>query len=166
MQYIPPNQQQGVSGEEFQEIFSVFLSLSALCVCKLSIAICWQTELSQKSVAYHYKIFVCLFVLIFKLYNIVLVLPYFSMNPPQVYTRSPSWAQQQTSQWGATRAHPTKDHLSRANEGITAAQPTRDHPSPSMRDHHNPANERPPQPSQWKTVTLLAPSFLQWTLCL
>ena len=91
MQYIPPNQQQGVSGEEFQEIFSVFLSLSALCVCKLSIAICWQTELSQKSVAYHYKIFVCLFVLIFKLYNIVLVLPYFSMNPPQVCTRSPSW---------------------------------------------------------------------------
>ena len=106
MQYIPPNQQQGVSGEEFQEIFSVFLSLSALCVCKLSIAICWQTELSQKSVAYHYKIFVCLFVLIFKLYNIVLVLPYFSMNPPQVCTRSPSW----TLLPPPSPYHPYKEH--------------------------------------------------------
>ena len=28
---------------------------------------------------------------IFKLYNIVLVLPYINMNPPQVYTCSPSW---------------------------------------------------------------------------
>ena len=27
----------------------------------------------------------------FKLYNIVLVLPYISMNPPQVYLCSPSW---------------------------------------------------------------------------
>ena len=31
------------------------------------------------------------FCFIFKLYNIVLVLPYISMNPPQVYTCSPSW---------------------------------------------------------------------------
>ena len=30
--------------------------------------------------------------LFFKLYNIVLVLPYINMNPPQVYTCSPSWA--------------------------------------------------------------------------
>ena len=28
MQYIPPHQQQGLSGEEFQEIFSIFLSLT------------------------------------------------------------------------------------------------------------------------------------------
>ena len=32
-----------------------------------------------------------LFYLIFKLYNIVLVLPNIEMNPPQVYPRSPSW---------------------------------------------------------------------------
>ena len=31
------------------------------------------------------------FFFIFKLYNIVLVLPYINMNPPQVYTCSPSW---------------------------------------------------------------------------
>ena len=31
------------------------------------------------------------FYFIFKLYNIVLVLPYIEMNPPQVYTCSPSW---------------------------------------------------------------------------
>ena len=41
--------------------------------------------------------FVCLFVFnfkfyfIFKLYNIVLVLPNIEMNPPQVYMCSPSW---------------------------------------------------------------------------
>ena len=29
--------------------------------------------------------------IIFKLYNIVLVLPYINMNPPQVYTCSPPW---------------------------------------------------------------------------
>ena len=35
----------------------------------------------------------CLFFLFiyFLLYNIVLVLPYINMNPPQVYTCSPSW---------------------------------------------------------------------------
>ena len=33
-------------------------------------------------------IFFCLFIL---LYNIVLVLPYINMNPPWVYTCSPSW---------------------------------------------------------------------------
>ena len=32
-----------------------------------------------------------LFYFIFKLYNIVLVLPNVKMNPPQVYPRSPSW---------------------------------------------------------------------------
>jgi len=32
-----------------------------------------------------------LFYFIFKLYNIVLVLPYIEMNPPQAYTCSPSW---------------------------------------------------------------------------
>ena len=31
------------------------------------------------------------FYFIFKLYNIVLVLPNIEMNPPQVYPRSPSW---------------------------------------------------------------------------
>jgi len=31
-----------------------------------------------------------LFYFIFKLYNIVLVLPYIEMNPPQAYTCSPS----------------------------------------------------------------------------
>ena len=31
------------------------------------------------------------FYFIFKLYNIVLVLPYIEMNPPQVYMCSPSW---------------------------------------------------------------------------
>ena len=41
-------------------------------------------------------LFVCLFIFfifyfIFKLYNIVLVLPYIEMNPPQAYTCSPSW---------------------------------------------------------------------------
>ena len=43
-------------------------------------------------------VFVCVCVVenfflnfIFKLYNIVLVLPYINMNPPQVYTCSPSW---------------------------------------------------------------------------
>ena len=31
------------------------------------------------------------FYFIFKLYNIVLLLPYIEMNPPQAYTCSPSW---------------------------------------------------------------------------
>ena len=31
------------------------------------------------------------FILFFKLYNIVLVLPYIEMNPPQAYMCSPSW---------------------------------------------------------------------------
>ena len=35
--------------------------------------------------------FLFLFYFIFKLYNIVLVLPNIEMNPPQVYTCSPSW---------------------------------------------------------------------------
>ena len=34
------------------------------------------------------------FYFIFKLYNIVLVLPYIEMNPPQAYTCSPSWTWQ------------------------------------------------------------------------
>ena len=36
-------------------------------------------------------IYLFFFYFIFKLYNIVLVLPYIKMNPPQVYTCSPSW---------------------------------------------------------------------------
>ena len=48
---------------------------------------------------YIFLLFGCLFVLmfflkfyfIFKLYNIVLVLPNIEMNPPQVYLCSPSW---------------------------------------------------------------------------
>ena len=32
-----------------------------------------------------------IYIYIYKLYNIVLVLPYINMNPPQVYTCSPSW---------------------------------------------------------------------------
>ena len=35
--------------------------------------------------------FYFLFIYLFKLYNIVLVLPYIKMNPPQVYMCSPSW---------------------------------------------------------------------------
>ena len=35
-------------------------------------------------------LFFFVFYFIFKLYNIVLVLPYINMNPPQVYTCSPS----------------------------------------------------------------------------
>ena len=36
-------------------------------------------------------LFVCFFNFIFKLYNIVLVLPNIEMNPSQVYMCSPSW---------------------------------------------------------------------------
>ena len=36
-------------------------------------------------------LFIFIFYFIFKLYNIVLVLPNIEMNPPQVYTCSPSW---------------------------------------------------------------------------
>ena len=54
------------------------------------------------SVPFAFFVFFCLFVLfcfvfylqfyfIFKLYIIVLVLPNIKMNPPQVYTCSPSW---------------------------------------------------------------------------
>ena len=43
-----------------------------------------------------YTDFVCLFVspfilFLFLLYNIILVLPYINMNPPQIYKCSPSW---------------------------------------------------------------------------
>ena len=38
-----------------------------------------------------YFLFFFKFYFIFKLYNIVLVLPNIKMNPPQVYPRSPSW---------------------------------------------------------------------------
>ena len=37
---------------------------------------------------FHYSFWICFF---FLLYNIVLVLPYTDMNPPEVYMCSPSW---------------------------------------------------------------------------
>ena len=54
----------------------LFLAVLALCLC------------------FFFLFFIYLFFkfyFIFKLYNIVLVLPYINMNPPQVYTCSPSW---------------------------------------------------------------------------
>ena len=35
--------------------------------------------------------YIYIYIFFFLLYNIVLVLPYINMNPPQVYTCSPSW---------------------------------------------------------------------------
>ena len=45
---------------------------------------------SRKSKFETYLYNIC-FLFYFSLYNIVLVLPYINMNPPQVYTCSPSW---------------------------------------------------------------------------
>ena len=45
----------------------------------------WQRKLVFILIFYNRSIF------IFLLYNIVLVLPYINMNPPRVYTCSPSW---------------------------------------------------------------------------
>ena len=45
----------------------------------------WQCKVVFILIFYNRSIF------IFLLYNIVLVLPYINMNPPQVYTCSPSW---------------------------------------------------------------------------
>ena len=45
-----------------------------------------EEYLCKPFISYFFK-----FYFIFKLYNIVLVLPYIKMNPPQVYTCSPSW---------------------------------------------------------------------------
>ena len=46
---------------------------------------------SFSSVWLEESVFCHLFFFLFKVYNIVLVLPYINMNPPQVYTYSPSW---------------------------------------------------------------------------
>ena len=46
-----------------------------------------QEDPLEKEMATHSSI---LFFFFFKLYNIVLVLPYINMNPPLVYTCSPS----------------------------------------------------------------------------
>ena len=40
---------------------------------------------------FYFYLFIFKFYFIFKLYNIVLVLPNIEMNPPQVYLCSPSW---------------------------------------------------------------------------
>ena len=45
----------------------------------------YQIDQNYRFFFYYY------FILFFKLYNIVLVLPYIKMNPPQVYMCSPSW---------------------------------------------------------------------------
>ena len=45
-----------------------------------------EEYLCKPFISYFFK-----FYFIFKLYNIVLVLPYIKMNPPQTYTCSPSW---------------------------------------------------------------------------
>ena len=39
----------------------------------------------------NFEIFFNFIIIIILLYNIVLVLPYINMHPPQVYTCSPSW---------------------------------------------------------------------------
>ena len=55
----------------------------------------WATgeapELSGTSTFIYLFIYFYFFNFIFKFYNIVLVLPYIEMNPPQVYMGSPSW---------------------------------------------------------------------------
>ena len=61
----------------------------------------WSCKTVEKHVKYDNKdwcsnillcfFFFSLFFFLNLLYNIVLVLPYISMNPPQVYTCSPSW---------------------------------------------------------------------------
>ena len=40
---------------------------------------------------YFFIIYLFIFIIIILLYNIILVLPYINMNPPRVYTCSPSW---------------------------------------------------------------------------
>ena len=49
------------------------------------------TRLSDFTFTFHFLFFFFKFCFIFKLYNIVLVLPNIEMNPPQVYMCSPSW---------------------------------------------------------------------------
>ena len=71
-----------------------YLWLLLKCLCYFSLCI-WNfiflVTAYQKIIFKWSKcIFFSLFI-IFLLYNIVLVLPYINMHPPQVYTCSPSW---------------------------------------------------------------------------
>ena len=76
---------------------SVYCSKSPLTVGRDGICNCQSSLMSVPfflGFNVHSKlcpIFFFLFYFIFKLYNIVLVLPYIEMNPPQAYMCSPSW---------------------------------------------------------------------------
>ena len=52
---------------------------------------CESERHSVVSGSFFFSLYLNFFIFIFKLYNIVLVLPNIEMNPPQVYPRSPSW---------------------------------------------------------------------------
>ena len=51
----------------------------------------WGSSFHQVAKILEFQLYFFLFYFIFKLYNIVLVLPNIEMNPPQVYLCSPSW---------------------------------------------------------------------------
>ena len=58
---------------------------------RLSVAVSFECILRSGIAEPNGSSFFILFYFIFKLYNIVLVLPNIEMNPPQVYLCSPSW---------------------------------------------------------------------------
>ena len=51
----------------------------------------------KKNLLFYLFLFLKFIIIIFLVYNIVLVLPYINMHPPQVYTCSPFWTPPPTS---------------------------------------------------------------------
>ena len=85
-------------GQDWGTSLSLSLSVSYLSLklnpCSFSDYLCWIDSLPLTLFLNSDFLFSTLFFsfyFIFKLYNIVLVLPYINMNPPQVYTCSPCW---------------------------------------------------------------------------
>ena len=71
-----------------EDLFPPFFSV-VLCLLRYT-HLCTQCSESQEASTALFMLFFK-FYFIFKLYNIVLALPYIEMNPPQAYMCSPSW---------------------------------------------------------------------------
>ena len=71
-----------------KKVFLYFYLCVYLCIKYISI---FREDIIIPSLKDQPLILLCFFVF-FLLYHIVLVLPYINMNPPRVYTCSPSWA--------------------------------------------------------------------------
>ena len=59
--------------------------------CRHTSSVSFHSSRSKNVISFFFFLILLLLLLLFLLYNIVLVLPYINMYPPQVYTCSQSW---------------------------------------------------------------------------